>query len=457
MIHSRIRRTLTELNLSDYVAAQRRAGRSGLDSAFVQQWADRYRALASWSKDGRLSPELAAAVELLREITYPMAMQERSSIPSYYPYTCVNILDWYMGNSGEDFEELKRKSVLGIVALSLDVGRFEMHSLIGCEPFQGLKFEPEFALNRIRLLGDVYTATTRLSVRIPNSSTQLPHAPRAYDTVIEYATEPDRISALVYFSCMPQTQNHDEALFLRSIHMGELCFYGIRIAVEQAKEAIRQKAFANARGFLEQAVAFTEVLRQVFRLLRTMPPEHFHDFRASAANASAVQSANFQLMDVHLFGLSEHKVALFQRIPHLNNLLRHSPRGFDCLRDLLLTVPQNGNAGDAASLIKTARQLDSKLLTWRGLHVGFARQYLTDEGIGTGGTSGAKYLKLFLRNTLFGETTIEQEEAVESSEACAAISDNEMERPGLHIAPPRELIGPDKIIVTEPIEEPGLS
>lgn len=454
MIHSRIREALTELNLPDYVAAQRRAGRSGLDSAFVQQWADQYRASASMLKRGHLSPELAESILLFREITYPMAMLERSPIPSYYPYTCVNILDWYMGDCGEDLEALKRKSVTGIVALSLDVGRFEMHSLIGYEPFPGLKFEPEFAVQRIRLLKDVYAATTRLSARIPNSSTQLPHAPRSYDTIIDYANEPGRISGLIYFSCMPQTQYHDEVLFLRSIHISELCFYGIRIAVVQAREAIERGEFASARMLLEQAVAFSEVLRQVFHLLRTMPPVHFHDFRASAMNASAVQSANFQLLDVHLFGLSEHKVALFNRIPHLRNVLRYSPRGFDCLRDVLsaLTQNSNGDDDDKAALIKTARELDSKLLNWRGLHVGFARHYLSDTGTGTGGTSGASYLKLFLRNTLFGETTLEQEEAGELSEAGAGVSDTEHAYTGLHIAPPRELIGPDKLIVTEPIE-----
>lgn len=448
MIHSRVRQVLTALNLSDYAAVQRRVGRCGLDSAFVQQWADQYRAAASMLKRGQLCRELAEGILLFREITYPMAMQERSPIPSYYPYTCVNILDWYLSDCGEDLEKLKRKSVLGIEALLLDLGRFEMHSLIGCEPFQPLHFEPEFALNRIRMLPEVYTAASHLSERIPGSSAHLPPDPRSYDTILEYASEAGRVSALVHFSCMPQTRYHDEVLFLRSIHISELCFYGIRIAVVQAKEAIRTSVFGAARTFLEQAAAFSDVLRQTFRLLRTMPPVHFHDFRASAVNASAVQSSNYQMMDVHLFGLSQHKVALFKRIPHLRNVLRYCNPGFDCLRDLLLRLPLSSKDSDEALMVETARQLDGKLLSWRGLHVAFAREYLTDTGAGTGGTSGAAYLKLFLRNTLFGETTT----GLGSDEECAEIADTEIARPGIHIAPPRELIAPDRITVTEPGE-----
>ena len=450
MIHSRVRQALTALNLSDYVAAQRSAGRFDLEPDFVRRWADQYRATASLLKRLRLSPELAEAMLLLREVTYPSAMQERSRIPSYYPYTCVNILDWYMGDCGEDLEAQKKKSVIGIVALLLDLGKFEMHSLIGCEPFQPLHFEPEFAIERIRVLKDMYAATAQLSEKIPGSSIRLPFAPRTYDTVIDYANEPGRFSALVHFSCMPQTRYHDEVLFLRSIHVSEFCFYGIRIAVVQAKSAISRGALAAARACLEQAIAFGEVLHQIFRVVRSMPPAHFLDFRESAANASAVQSANYQLMDVHLFGLSENKLALFKRIPHLRNVLRYYHPGFLCLRDLLQSVPADDD--DAASLLETARQLDSKLLTWRGLHVGFAQLYLSNIPVGTGGTSGAAYLKLFLRNTLFGETTIDPAAAGEFSEACAAISETEIARPGMHIAPPRELIGPDKITVTEPSE-----
>ena len=448
--HSRVRQALTELNLSEYVETQRNTGRFDLEPHFVWRWADHYRTAASLLKRVDLSPELAEAMLLLREIAYPAAMQERSRVPSYYPYTCVNILDWYLGDCGEDLEAQKRKCVVGIVALLLDLGSFEMRSLIGCEHFQPLHFEPEFAVERIRMVKDVYAATVRLSEQVPNASVRLPFTPRTYDTIIDYANEPSRLSALVHFSCIPQTRFHDEVLFLRSIHISEFCFYGIRIAVVQAKDAISRSALATARTSLQQAIAFSEVLHQIFRVVRNMPPPHFLDFRESAANASAVQSANYQLMDAHLFGLSEYKRVLFKRIPHLHDMLSPYGPGFLCLRDVLKSIEPDGN--DAASMLETARELDSKLLTWRGLHVGFANLYLADIPVGTGGTSGAEYLKLFLRNTLFGETTIDLADAEDFSELSAAVSMTEIDHPDMHLAPPRELIAPEKMPVTEPSE-----
>jgi tryptophan 2,3-dioxygenase len=447
--HSRVRQALTDLDLSDYVETQRDTGRFDLDAEFVRRWADQYRTAASLLKHADLSPELAEAMLLLREITYPAAMQERSRVPSYYPYTCVNVLDWYLGDCGEDLEAQKRKCVPGIVALLLEIGRFEMHSLIGCEPFQPLHFEPEFAIERIRMLKDVYTATVRLSEQIPGTSVR-PLPPRTYENIIDYANEPGRLSALIQFTCMPQTRYHDEVLFLRSIHVSEFCFYGIRIAVAQARDAITRGALNSARVCLEQAIAFSDVLHQIFRVVRNMPPLHFLDFRESAANASAVQSANYQLMDAHLFGLSEHKRMLFQRIPHLDDMLRPYGSGFLCLRDVLKSIALDDN--EAAPLLETARELDSKLLTWRGLHVGFANLYLADIPVGTGGTSGAAYLKLFLRNTLFGETTIDLAADGHFSEPSAVPSTTRIDHPDMHLAPPRDLIAPDKLPVNEPGE-----
>lgn len=445
MTHSAVRQTLGSLKPSEYIGTQRRTGRCGLASEFVRQWAHQYNSSASLLTDSDLPQELTEAIRLTREITYPMAMHAVSPVPYYYQYTCVNILNWFMDDCGEEPEKLKSKSILGIVALLLDLGKFEMHSQIGCEPFQTLHFEPELAVKRIQMLKDVYAATVRLSELVPGASTELPYPPRSYENVIDFANEPGRISALLYFSCLPQTQYHDEVLFLRSIHISELCFYGIRIAIAQAKDEILRSSFASARAYLQQAIAFTDVLREIFKVVRTMPVEHFLDFRESAANASAVQSANYQLMDIHLFGFNEHKRALFGRIPHLQDLVSYSHSSFVCLRDLLTSVPSNRSDSEAASLLETARQLDNRLLTWRGLHVSFAQLYLADIPIGTGGTSGAAYLKLFLRSTLFGQTKAN----LGMVEECSATPPAES---GLHIAPPKDLIGPEKIISAEPAD-----
>jgi tryptophan 2,3-dioxygenase len=447
MTDARARQLLASLKATEYVETQRRVGRAGLEASFVREVAAQHRAASSLLAEAGLSAELKKAVTLLREITYPLAMQERSDFPGYYPYTCVNILDWFMKNGRGGLEDLKRRSILGIVALLADVGRFELHSFVGCEPLQPLHFEPQLALARIQLLREVFAAVRHASALIPGCSCLWPPEVPCSDRLENYTSGPERLQALVYFSCLPRTQFHDEVLFLRAIHVSELCFYGVRIATAQAVRALRRGAAATACAALEQAAAFADVLRHTFLLLRTMPPEHFHDFRAATANASAVQSINYQLMDIQLFGLSEHKVAAFKRSPYLRCLLRHGSGGPSSLRSLIAALPSDGDDAAMAALLEAARSLDRKLLAWRGLHVAFAVEYLAGVPVGTGGTSGAPYLKLFLRDTLFEETRKEVRLDEAPSDGCGEVGRGEGGIPGVHLAPPRDLMGPDQIRV----------
>lgn len=46
-------------------------------------------------------------------------------------------------------------------------------------------------------------------------------------------------------------------------------------------------------------------------------------------------------------------------------------------------------------------RLDRTLLTWRGLHLSFAKMYILNNGPGTGGTSGAAYLREHLFRGVF--------------------------------------------------------
>lgn len=439
------RQLLDSLVPAEFVDEQRRAGRAGLSSSFVHRWAERHRVSEKVLEEGRLGPDVEQATTLFWEVTYPMAMQERSEGPFYYPYTSVNVLDWFMEDSGGRLEELKRKSVEGIAALVLDFGRFETHSLIGYERFHTRHFESRLATARIEGLRHVYAAVCRLGERIPGSSTRPGWRPRRDDSLMDYAIGPGRLGALVRFSCLPQTEYHDEVLFLRAIHISELCFYGVRLAIEQAMRSLHQGAAATTREHLEQASAFAEVLRQVFLLLRTMPPDHFLDFRDATAQASAVHSRNFQALDVCLFGLSEHKIELYKRTPHLRDLLVGREDDRPCLRDVMLALSAGGGGDARASVIQAARTLDRKLLSWRGLHLAFAVEYLATVPLGTGGTSGAPYLRLFLRDTLFEETRKEFDADPELFETIAHGSGHDHRSPGPHIAPARDQIAPDTI------------
>lgn len=149
-----------------------------------------------------------------------------------------------------------------------------------------------------------------------------------------------------------------------------------------------------------EANAFVNVLYGAFRVLRTMPPEHFAGFRESTGNASAIQSRNYQVMDIYLRGVDPEKRDLYIGMPHLADLARFEHPRFVSLRRALATVAESRVAG-ADQVLQEARLLDERLLTWRGLHLAFAKSYLPDGGAGTGGTVGAPYLARLLRAGLF--------------------------------------------------------
>src|SRR5258708_13505784 len=105
-----------------------------------------------------------------------------------------------------------------------------------------------------------------------------------------------------------------------------------------------------------------------------MPPEHFIDFREVTGQASAVQSFNYQRLDIVLFGMNSEKVEVYRRVPHLKSLLQYSSPQFASLRSML-----NGLSADnpeAQQLIEQARVLDRHLLSWRGLHLTFPPPHL---------------------------------------------------------------------------------
>jgi len=197
-------------------------------------------------------------------------------------------------------------------------------------------------------------------------------------------------------------------VFLRTIHIAELCFFGLRTIIIETIENLRRQCFPAATKCLNEAIGFAELLHRTFGVLRTMPPDHFADFRDYTENASAIQSRGYQLLDVYFRGVDQHKLRVYKERRHLAFLEKYAHPSFVHLRSLLR---QDGTSRseDWQKVMTAAQQLDAKLKTWRGLHVGFALAYLPPAVSGTGGTVGAPYLKQFLHEGLFSETAIDEE------------------------------------------------
>jgi len=157
--------------------------------------------------------------------------------------------------------------------------------------------------------------------------------------------------------------------------------------------------------------------------------QHFAAFRYNTGGASAIQSINFQLLDVVLHGLNNGKMPHLLGFNDLRGIRRHGDKRFISLRTAVQQTPQQGEA--CQTFREACRRLDRTLLTWRGLHLSLAKTYIPNEGRGTGGTSGAAYLREHLRRGIFDN----EEPDWDAIEALFPTQEATRVRPGVAIAP----------------------
>jgi len=397
------REWLRNWNTSEFLNQQRKAGRVGLPASRIADYAAEHDRIAELLANSDVSAQDIRLARMLEAITAPLAALHADPIPRYYSYTGVNVLDEYIDGERLDLDIQKKLCVEGIRGLMLDLVRFESHSIVGIERWSQQTLDIEIVSRRLKLLRRQFNAlntlTEMLHANLPPIETS---SPQVYPTLGEYCKEAPPLSAMVQFTCIPSSPSHDEVLFLRTIAEDELCFKAIYLAVRQAGEAIERELLDAAGFFLRQATAFASMLHESFLVLQSIPSEHFIDVLEVTGQASAVQSYNYQRMDIALFGISPEKISVFQRVPHLKSLLQYSSREFASLRSLLSSLPQQN--GLQERVMEWARLLDKHLLSWRGLHLSFALRYLPFEAPGTGGTAGPSYLKKFFRQNLFIDT-----------------------------------------------------
>ncbi|HXL73456.1 MAG TPA: hypothetical protein VN963_07530, partial [bacterium] len=185
----------------------------------------------------------------------------------------------------------------------------------------------------------------------------------------------------------------------------ELGFHGIRMSVIEAVECLKVNRVKAANAVLTHALYFARLLHVVLKVLRTMPPVHFADFRFATEGASALQSRGFHLMEIHYRGINEAKMKTLKRLPYLADLEKFNHPLFVYLGSAIKKLDENENK----ELFDTVRQLDRQLLTWRALHLSFAKVYSPEGMPGTGGTLGAPYLSHFLKSGIFDSTTVDMD------------------------------------------------
>jgi tryptophan 2,3-dioxygenase len=229
----------------------------------------------------------------------------------------------------------------------------------------------------------------------------------------------------------PKTDEHDELLFIVIHQVYELWFkqliHELRHLQERLEAGEGPRALATARRVL---TILKTVVAQI-DVLETMTPSQFSSFRMRLDSASGFQSAQFRELEAVLGRRDEAALdayaedsperariaAAMARRSLFDSFLRFLvTQGLDVPADALardVTLPPAAHEGVQAAVLEAYRRdgeaaqvaerlvdLDEGVQEWRYRHVKMVERTIGDKA-GTGGSSGAEYLRTTLFRPMF--------------------------------------------------------
>ena len=218
---------------------------------------------------------------------------------------------------------------------------------------------------------------------------------------------------------------HDELLFIVVHQAYELWFKQILLELCSSVEEMASGTPARARHLLERVHAIERVLIEQVAVLESMSPQDFLEFRTNLAPASGFQSVQFREIEF-VSGLKERgyleRLELSAEERARLELRLASPTLWDGYCALLsgrgLPMPDDDELDRRQSLLRVARERDEfsaefylseALLThdelfaiWRQRHVLMVERQIGTKS-GTGGTTGAAYLRSTLDKRFYPE------------------------------------------------------
>lgn len=207
---------------------------------------------------------------------------------------------------------------------------------------------------------------------------------------------------------------HDELLFIVAHQVYELWFKVILFELEAARDGIDADDVFRARHHLRRVYVIEKILVEQIEVLETMSPQDFLAFRSKLAPASGFQSVQFREIEF-LSGLKEPKyVARLEATPEeMRRLHRRleEPSVDDAFRAL---VKRRGSPSlleifrdrqryeDLFDLCEALLDHDEAFAHWRSRHVLMVERQIGGK-TGTGGSSGAEYLRGTLGKRFYPE------------------------------------------------------
>jgi tryptophan 2,3-dioxygenase len=210
------------------------------------------------------------------------------------------------------------------------------------------------------------------------------------------------------------SEEHDELLFIVAHQVYELWFKVVLFELEAARDRIDSDDIFFARHHLQRVHVVERLLIEQIEVLETMSPQDFLAFRSQLAPASGFQSVQFREIEF-LSGLKEPKyLARVEATPEETARLRRrldEPSLTDAFHHLLerrgspslLEVFRDRERhSDLFDLCEALIDHDEAFAHWRARHVLMVERQIGAK-TGTGGSSGAEYLRGTLGKRFYPE------------------------------------------------------
>jgi tryptophan 2,3-dioxygenase len=208
------------------------------------------------------------------------------------------------------------------------------------------------------------------------------------------------------------SDEHDELLFIVAHQVYELWFKVVLDELEAARARIDTDDIFFARHHLRRIHVVERLLVEQIEVLETMSPQDFLAFRSQLAPASGFQSVQFREIEF-LSGLKEPKyLSRIEGSPEEMGRLRrrlNEPSLADALHSLIQRrgspslveiFRDRARHGDLFDLCEALLDHDEAFAHWRSRHVLMVERQIGSK-TGTGGSSGAEYLRSTLGKRFF--------------------------------------------------------
>ena len=210
------------------------------------------------------------------------------------------------------------------------------------------------------------------------------------------------------------SKEHDELLFIVAHQVYELWFKVVLFELEAARDRIDHDDIFFARHHLMRVHTIERLLVEQIEVLETMSPQDFLAFRSKLAPASGFQSVQFREIEF-LSGLKDPKyLARIEATPEEKQRLQRrldEPSLADSLDALIVRrgspslveiFRDREHHGDLFDLCEELLDHDETFAHWRARHVLMVERQIGSKP-GTGGSSGAQYLRSTLGKRFYPE------------------------------------------------------